>query len=57
MTREHAAEIMRREKAFTCGDCIHPQEMGYCEKKCLIPQAYDMAIEALESDTKENNRI
>ena len=53
MENKDAIEILIREKQMTCGTCMHPQMVGYCENYCRLPEAYDKAIEALKTlDTK-----
>ena len=49
MTNQEAIRILAREKQMTCADCMHPQIVGYCEDYCKLPEAYDMAIQALKS--------
>ena len=50
MTREEAIEKLERNKAFMCHGCMHPQMIGWCEDHCQMPEAIDMAIEALKSE-------
>jgi hypothetical protein len=50
MKREEAIERIKTEKALICGGCTHPQAIGYCENTCKLPEALDMAIEALENE-------
>ena len=49
MTNEEAIEMMEREKKIACFNCMYPQAVGYCEEVCRLPEAFDMAIEALET--------
>ena len=49
MDKQEVIEILNRHKKLTCHDCIHPQQVGYCEK-CKLSQAFDVAIEALECE-------
>ena len=48
MTKIEAAEKLERQKQLLCFDCMHPQEVGWCEKYCQLPEAYEMAIKALK---------
>lgn len=47
MTREEAIEKLKRERNGVCRGCAHPSMVGWCENHCKLPEAYDMAIEAL----------
>ena len=47
MTREEAIEKLKRERNGVCRGCVHPSMVGWCENHCKLPEAYDMAIEAL----------
>lgn len=47
MTREEAIEKLKRERNGVCHGCAHPSMVGWCENHCKLPEAYDMAIEAL----------
>lgn len=49
MTIEEAIKMMEREKTRACFDCMHPQAVGYCEEVCRLPEAFNMAIQALET--------
>jgi len=48
MTFEEAAEKLKRERDGVCRGCMHPSMLGWCENHCKLPEAFDMAIEALE---------
>ena len=50
MTREEAKAFLYEYKMQTCGICLAPQEVGYCENQCKFSQAIDMAIEALSAE-------
>ena len=47
MTREEAIEKLKRERNGVCRGCVHPSMVGWCENHCKLPEAYDVAIEAL----------
>lgn len=47
MTRQEAIEKLKRERNGVCHGCVHPSMVGWCENHCKLPEAYDMAIEAL----------
>lgn len=47
MRREEAIEKLKRERNGVCRGCAHPSMVGWCENHCKLPEAYDMAIEAL----------
>lgn len=57
MTKGQAIEILKGEKGLTCADCMHPQVVDYCKNHCGIPQAYDMAIKALEERRDDEGAI
>lgn len=48
MTNEEAIGLLKRQKIALCYDCMHPQTANWCEDHCLYPEAFDMAISALE---------
>lgn len=47
MTKKEAAEKLQQELKLLCHGCMHPQEVGWCKNHCKLPEAFDMAIEAL----------
>ena len=47
MTRQEAVEKLKRERNGVCRGCAHPSMVGWCENHCKLPEAYDVAIEAL----------
>lgn len=57
MTREEARKRIRAQKALCCVGCMHPQEIGYCENTCKLPEAYDTAIEALQAELTHGRPI
>jgi len=49
MTNTEAIEKLEREKIMVCHDCMHPQMAGWCEEYCQLPEAFNMAINALKT--------
>jgi len=52
MTNTKAIKELERQKMMFCHNCVHPQMVGWCENHCQIPEAYDMAINALKAQEK-----
>ena len=52
MTNTKAIKELERQKVMFCHNCVHPQMVGWCENHCQIPEAYDMAINALKAQEK-----
>ena len=52
MTNTKAIKELERQKMMFCHNCVHPQMVGWCENHCKIPEAYDMAINALKAQEK-----
>lgn len=48
METQEAIEILEQRKNLICHDCMHPQEVGWCENHCKIPKVFDMAVDALK---------
>lgn len=48
MTKREAIEKIEKEKVLLCHGCMHPSMVGWCENYCQMPEAFDIAIEALE---------
>lgn len=53
MTAKEAIEKLEREKAIMCHGCMHPQMVGWCEDHCQMPEALDIAIEALQEQSRD----
>lgn len=50
MTKIEAAEKLEKEKILRCFDCMHPQQVGWCEDHCRLPEAYELAIKVLREE-------
>ena len=37
-----------------CNGCVHPSMVGWCENYCQLPEAFKMAISALEKQERSN---
>ena len=57
MTKKEAAEKLQRELKLLCHECMHPQEVGWCKNHCKLPEAFDMAIEALTNTSNTLNAL
>ena len=55
MTNTEAIEKLARQKTLLCFDCMHPQMVGWSEEHCQLPEAFDMAINALTAQELSNN--
>ena len=52
MKTEEVITKMKRQKQTCCKMCLHPDELGWCEEHCKLPQAYDFVIEMLNDKLK-----
>ena len=57
MTKKEAAEKLQRELKLLCHECMHPQEVGWCKNHCKLPEAFNMAIEALTNTSNTLNAL
>lgn len=57
MTNKEAIEKLERHKMMNCHGCVHPSMVGWCEKHCQLPEAFDMAINALKAQEVSNNSL
>lgn len=48
MENREAIEKLERQSKLICLGCIHPSMIGWCENHCQLPEAFNMAISALE---------
>lgn len=55
MTNKEAIEKLERHKMMNCHGCVHPSMVGWCEKHCQLPEAFDMAIKALTAQEVSND--
>ena len=51
METQKAIELLERNKAGLCHGCVHPAMVGWCKNHCGLPEAFDMAINALTLQT------
>lgn len=54
MMNNEAIKLLERQKIALCHDCMHPQSVRWCEEHCMLPEAFDMAIEALKATACNN---
>ena len=55
MENKEAIEKLERQSKLICHGCMHPSMVGWCENHCQLPEAFKMAISALEE--KERNKV
>ena len=48
MENREAIEKLERQLKAICLDCKHRSVIGWCENHCRLPEAFNMAISALE---------
>lgn len=48
MTKEEASKKLEFHSKQICHGCVHPSMVGWCENYCQLPEAFKMAISALE---------
>lgn len=48
MENKVAIEKLERQSKLICHGCMHPSMVGWCENHCQLPEAFKMAISALE---------
>lgn len=52
MKPNEASKKLEFHSKQICHGCVHPSMVGWCENHCQLPEAFNMAISALEF--KEN---
>lgn len=52
MKPSEASKKLEFHSKQICHGCVHPSMVGWCENHCQLPEAFNMAISALEF--KEN---
>ena len=52
MKPNEASKKLEFHSKQICHGCVHPSMVGWCENHCQLPEAFKMAISALEF--KEN---
>ena len=55
MENREAIEKLERQLKAICLGCKHRSVIGWCENHCRLPEAFNMAISALEE--KERNKV
>lgn len=55
MENREAIEKLERQLKAICLGCTHRSVIGWCENHCQLPEAFNMAISALEE--KERNKV
>lgn len=48
MKPSEASKKLEFHSKQTCHGCVHPSMVGWCENHCQLPEAFEMAISALE---------
>lgn len=48
METPEAIELLEQQKNLICHDCMHPQEVGWCENHCKLSEAFGMAVDAMK---------
>ena len=48
MEQREAIEKLERHSKLICHGCVHPSMVGWCDNHCKLPEAFNMAISALE---------
>lgn len=48
MTEKEASKKLEFYSKQICHGCVHPSMVGWCENHCQLPEAFKMAIAALE---------
>lgn len=57
MNKDEACEILSKLKSTVCFGCMHPQQFGWCEETCRIPEAISFAMEHLSNGKEERMAI
>ena len=52
MNKEEAKKALVSHKQIICMDCMHPQMVGWCKNYCGLPEALQMAIDALDDNNQ-----
>lgn len=53
MTKEEASKKLEFHSKQICHGCVHPSMVGWCENHCQLPEAFKMAIAALEKQEQD----
>lgn len=55
MKPNEASKKLEFHSKQICHGCIHPSMVGWCENHCQLPEAFKMAISALEFKERYDN--
>lgn len=55
MKPNEASKKLEFHSKQICHGCIHPSMVGWCENHCQLPEAFKMAISALEFRERYDN--
>lgn len=53
MKPSEASKKLEFHSKQICHGCVHPSMVGWCENHCQLPEAFEMAISALEKQEKD----
>lgn len=45
---EDSIRTLAQQKALICHDCVHPQQPHWCEERCKLSKAFDLAIDSMK---------
>lgn len=51
MKPSEASKKLEFHSKQICHGCVHPSMVGWCENHCQLPEAFEMAISALEKQS------
>ena len=54
MKPNEASKKLEFHSKQICYGCMHPSMVGWCENHCQLPEAFKMAISALEKQERSN---
>lgn len=55
MKPNEASKKLEFHSKQICHGCVHPSMVGWCENHCQLPEAFKMAISALEFKERYDN--
>lgn len=53
MKLSEASKKLEFHSKQICHGCVHPSMVGWCESHCQLPEAFEMAISALEKQEQD----
>lgn len=56
MNPSEASKKLEFHSKQICHGCVHPSMVGWCENHCQLPEAFKMAISALEKQEQVNTQ-